>query len=360
VADRTIDSASGAYVLARIVGARALTQHLRAALDSTGAETVDSAVSRFVNFYRDGLLDDSARIHRLLDHLTVTEQFVSGALSPIGPRYYSPAVPFISWHYYGSTGAGIFAHVLETVQALGAITPDSLTAPTDSLISAGDAVWRYAIWHEAKNRRFPVWEYLFKNQISDPTGSSFHYMLYPPWRSSIPQGDVMRLFTVLYQRTRDPKWAERARAVLVSFDTPWRDGGVRLDDTTNGYWYEEALPEAMIWNGSMQALIDVGVYSSTFPADTTGTRLWRRGLDAAYRFTPDYDTGTWLRYSRVQGNVAAHYRNFCVAVALSLGRLSGDTATWRGYARRWSAYRIPEGTCVGGPCNDAPAPPPVP
>jgi hypothetical protein len=181
-------------------------------------------------------------------------------------------------------------------------------------------------------------------------------MIYPPWRSSMPQGDVMRLFTVLFRRTREAVWSERAKAVLVSFDTPWSRGGVRLDDTTDGYWYEEALPEAMIWNGSMQALVDVGVYAETFPSDSLGTRLWRRGLDAAYQFTPDYDTGTWLRYSRVQGNVAGHYRNFYVALALSLGRLSGDTATWKSYARRWAGYAIPSGTCVGGPCNDAPAP----
>lgn len=354
--ERTVDSATARELANALTSVEASARRLHARGDSLHAIVLDSAIQRTANFFREGILDDSARVHRLVDHLLVSDQFASGELSPIGPRYYSPTTPHIAWHYYRWTGAGIFPHVLETMQALGSVTPDSLTAPTDSLAAAAGAIWRYAIWHQADGRRYPVWEYLFKNELADPTGSGYRHMLYPPWRSSMPQGDALRLFSILYARTRQPIWAERARAVLVSFDVPWHSGGVRLDDTTNGYWYEEALPEAMIWNGSMQALIDVGVYAKTFPDDSLGARLWRRGLDAAYRFTPDYDTGSWLRYSRVQGNVAAHYRNFCVALALALSRLTNDSTTWKGYARRWARYPIPDGRCVGGPCHDAPPP----
>jgi hypothetical protein len=101
----------------------------------------------------------------------------------------------------------------------------------------------------------------------------------------------------------------------------------------------------------MQALVDVGVYAHTFTSDSLARRLWQRGIAAAAFFTPAYDTGHWLRYSRVQGNVSARYRNYSVALAMALGRLTGDDS-WMSYARRWASYTVPAGVCVNGPCDD--------
>ncbi|HEX2721469.1 MAG TPA: D-glucuronyl C5-epimerase family protein [Gemmatimonadaceae bacterium] len=357
--DRLTTPARAAEIDSLLRDGRALSRALRGIGDTVRARVMDSALARFPNFYRSGLLDDTARLNRLVDHLNVTQEYVTGRTVQVAFRHYSAVTPGVAWHYYPYTGAGIFIHPLETVQSLGSATPDSLRASTDSLIAIGHAFWKYPVWYVAGGRRFPIWEYLFKNEISD-AATRYRHLLRPPWRSSMPQGDIVRLYSILYQRTGDEIWARRARSVLEGFDIPWSAGGLRLDDTTHGYWYEEALPEAMIWNGSMQALIDVGVYAKTFPGDSLGQRLWRRGLDAAEYYTPLYDTGSWLVYSRVQGNVAAHYRNFCVALALALSRMTGDTLQWKSYARRWAAYSIPSGTCIGGPCNDAPPPPAIP
>jgi hypothetical protein len=331
--------------------ARVLTALYHELGDSLKGALLDSSLARLSGFFSRGLLDDSGMVNRMVDHIAVSVEYVLGTIPVVAHRYFPRRTPDLSWHYYPSTGQGIFFQPVETATAYGAQAPDTVGGTLSDLVRVGDALWHYAVWRVAPDgRRFPLWLYNFKNGLNDPTpGSTFLLMLNPPWRSGMAQGLILLLYTELYRRTSDPIWQQRAESVLTSFDVAWSDGGIRLDDTSSGYWFEEAHPDLWIWNGSMQALVALGVYARQFPADSLAAWLWTRGLQAAVARTPDYDTGSWLLYSRRQGNVAPHYRDYYVKIAQALGRLTGDPL-WSGYAQRWAGYTPPTGPCVGGPC----------
>jgi D-glucuronyl C5-epimerase-like protein len=295
------------------------------------AAELTRALEHITDFYSRREFDDSARFHRMMDHLLVTKEYVHGTLRYGGGRALPDATPWLSWQYYANTG--IYFQPVNTIQLVVYIIPRSYTA-SDSILQMADPIYRYALWREVDGRRFPVWEYEFPwNSGGVPVQA--------PWISGMAQGMALDLFTEAYHRSGNPVWRTRAYQVLNSFMVSWNDGGVLLPDTSHGYWWEEYHPAVQVWNGSVVALISVGYFASVM-GDSAAQRMFESGVQAVKYYTPFYDTGSWTLYSRTQGYNSVTYHNFCTRLMDQLFIMTGDPY-FKTVADRWRAYVPPPG-----------------
>jgi hypothetical protein len=299
-----------------------------------GPAELTRALEHVTSFFLRGLFEDTARFNRMLDHVLVTEEYVRGgsiqfALGQAYPR----TTPYLGWQYYPD--AGIYFQPTNTVNPflLVRLLPRRDT-PLDSLAGVTDHLFAYALWRTDGPRRFPVWEYHFPF-----TSGGVHNN--PPWISSLSQGLALMAFTERFRRTGEPLWRERAYQVYQSFSVPWTRGGIRVDDTAHGYWWEEFDPSVQIWNGSVWAALAVG-YLWQVTSDPDVERDYRRGIDAIKYYTPDYDTGSWTLYSRTQGYNTVAYHHICITLMEQFFTLTGDP-WFDSVATRWRSYVPPPG-----------------
>ena len=317
---------------------------IQAAVDERNAYAADTGAANFwkaaeltralqhvVDFYALGLFEDSARFHRMLDHILVTEEYVGGRLTWNAGRAWPVATPYLSWSYYPNTG--IYFQPVNTVQAVASLFPRA-TVPTDSLLAMGQALNSYAVSRTHAGQSFPVWEYEF-------TWNSGGVTVPAPWISAQAQGYAIILFAENYRRTNDPLWRELAYRALESFKIMWDDGGVLLPDTTHGYWWEEFHPAVMIWNGAAQAALAVGeLWHVT--GDPEVKRMFDRGIEAMKYYTPEFDTGYWTLYSKTQWYNTVAYHNSCISIMDALYTVSEDPY-FKEVADRWRTYVPPPG-----------------
>jgi hypothetical protein len=289
------------------------------------------ALQRIVDFYARGLFEDSARFHRMMDHLVVTEEYLGGTLRWTADRAWPQRTPYLSWSYYPNTG--IYFQPVNTIQAVASLFPRA-NVPTDSLLAMGEQFYRYALWRNHGNVRFPVWEYEF-------TWNSGGVTVLAPWVSGQAQGYGIILFAENYRRTRNPLWRDRAYQALNSFRVTWDDGGLLLPDTTHGYWWEEFHPAVFIWNGAAQAALAVGeLWRATDEPEVK--RMFDRSVEALKYYTPEFDTGSWTLYSRTQWYNTVAYHQSCIRIMDALYTVSDDP-WFLAVADRWRTYTPPPG-----------------
>lgn len=325
------DADSAARVIGQATGLKDYFYNDTGLTSFTKAADLARALSRMGDYYSRGLFADSARFHRLIDHLLVTIESTRGPIRSIGGRLWPQTTPFLAWHKYPIVG--YFFQPVETVQSMGFPLPRP-TAPTDSIVNISEHLYSYAVWRSFRGHRLPYWEYDFPF-------STAGIQLIPPWVSGMAQGSTLFLFTEALKRTGDATWRSRGSDVLRSMIISWDEGGVLLPDTSHGYWFEEYHPTAQVWNGGAQALVSVGYYSSV-TGDTMANRIFQRGIEAIKYYTPIYDTGTWTLYSRIEGYNSRFYHNFEIQLLDQLYTLSGD-AWFKGTADRWRSYIPPAG-----------------
>lgn len=298
------------------------------------AADLTRSLIRLGQYYADGLFADSARFNRMLDEVRVTiEDIRGGSIRTIGGRQWPATTPNLAWYKYASQGIGYYFQPVTTVHSVAYLKPRP-EVTTDSLVAMGEALWHYAIWHQAGGKRFPIWEYLF-------TWNSGGLIREAPWQSGMAQGYVLMLFAEILKRTNDPLWLERGKQVLTSMQVTWDDGGVLIADTLHGYWWEEFHPLARVWNGSAQAVLGVG-YFAHVSGNAEALRMFQRGIEAMKYFTPEYDTGTWTLYSRIQGYATVAYHHSHIEILKELGVASGDP-WFTDLAAKWSTYTPPPG-----------------
>lgn len=312
----------------------ALRDSFRAETGSTNftrAAQIDVALQHLSDFYGNNLFADSARFHRMVDHLAVTLELARGTLIDYGGVMYPVRTPWLSWHLY--PGLGVHFQPVNTMQEVEWLMPRGST-PDDSIIQMSEHLYRYLLWRTADGRRFPVWEYEFP-------WSSGGVSVPAPWISGMAQGLGLALFAEAYKRTNSPVWRSRTYEVLNSLYVPWQDGGVLLPDTSHGYWWEEYHPTVQVWNGSALALLGVG-YAAQIMHDPEMDRLFSRGIDALKYYTPFYDTGSWTRYSRMDAYNSVSYHHFCIAILDALYAQTNDP-WFKTTADRWRTYVPPPG-----------------
>lgn len=277
-------------------------------------------------FHARKLFTDSARFHRAMDIVSVALEISHDTTGFVTGKFYPIATPWLTWYAY--PGIGAYFQPVTTAQTVAYLLPRP-SAPTDSLLEITQHLYAYALWREHNGLRFPVWEYDFTWTSGGITAES-------PWVSAMAQGLVMSVFAECYRRTSDLHWRDRAYEVLNSFRVNWSDGGVRLDDSTHGYWWEEFHPLVKVWNGSVQALFDVG-FLWTVTQDPEVKAMFDRGIESLKYYTPDYDTGTWTIYSRTQGLNSVFYHGFHIALLDVMYSLTSDP-WFSALADRWRTY----------------------
>jgi hypothetical protein len=323
------DSSYRLFTVARAKAA--LFKSLRGTTNFEKGARISQSLDLVTDTHRRGLLNDSARFHRIMDVVSVAIE-VAEMPSTTSTRKVRPAVtPYMVWYNYPRVGAH-FQPVTTSQQVAHLLPRESV--PTDSLLPIAEQLYRYALWREHGGLRFPVWEYQFG-------WTSGGIRVESPWISAMSQGLVMSIFTEAYRRTKSPQWKTRAYETLNSFKVSWSNGGVMLDDSTHGYWWEEFHPRVMIWNGSVQALVDVG-FLWTVTQDSAVKRMFDRGIESLKYYTPAYDTGSWTLYSLTQGHNSVAYHNYHVALLDVLYEQTGDL-WFKSTADRWRDYLPPPG-----------------
>jgi len=308
-----------------------LFRSVRSADNLERAARIARSLDQVATMHQRGLLDDSARFHRMMDVVSVAIEIAEERAVISAGRVRPDATPHLIWYSYDKIG--VFFQPVTTSRQVASVLP-SASVPTDTLLAIADHLYRYALWRDRDGRRFPVWEYLFP-------WSAGGVRLDPPWISAMSQGLVMSIFAEAHRRTGLPLWRTRAYEAFSSFQVSWSDGGVRLDDTTHGYWWEEFDPRIRIWNGSVQALVGVG-FVWTVTQDTAVKRVFDRGIESLKYYTPQYDTGRWTLYSLTQGHNTVAYHNYHVELLDVLFSQTGDP-WFRTTADRWRSYTPPPG-----------------
>jgi hypothetical protein len=296
------------------------------------ASELTRALQHVSDFYGRRLFDDSARFHRMIDHVAVTVEYVRGTtIRWVNGRAFPQRTPWLSWQFYPNVG--FFFQPVNTMQFLEYLLPRA-SSPTDSIVQTAEHMYDYAMWRDAGGRPFPVWEYDFTWTSGGVTADA-------PWISGMAQGLALALFSEAYLRTGRPVWRARTYEVLNSFYVPWDRGGVLLPDTSRGYWWEEFHPTVQVWNGSAWALLGLG-YMRSVMHDPEVDRLYQRGVDALKYYTPFYDTGSWTLYSRTQGYNSVAYHNLCIRIMDEFYLQNGDP-WFKEVADRWRSYVPPPG-----------------
>jgi hypothetical protein len=290
------------------------------------------AMQHVSDFYARGLFSDSARFNRLVNHVAIMVDYVLAKGVPLPSfNYAPPSTPYIIWHKYA--GLGIYFQPVSTVQAVTNMVPRP-DVPTDSVLGVAEAMYQYAVWHGSPLGPIPIWEYEFP-------WTSGGVSVVPPWKSGMAQGLALVLFTDAWQRSGDSRWKDRAFEVFRSMEVGWNEGGVRLDDTTHGYWWLEFHPTVMVWNGAAQALVGL-TYFANATQDPAALHAEARGIEAMKYYTPEFDTGTWTMYSLTQGLNSRSYHHFQISLCDAMYDLTGD-AWFKETADRWRSYVPPPG-----------------
>lgn len=325
------DHDSSTWLFRAAVARVELYRSLRIADNLEKAGRIARSLDLVASMEQRGLLDDSARFHRMMDVVSVAIEIADERAAISAGRVRPATTPHLVWYSYDKIGA--FFQPVTTSRQVASVLPGAWV-PTDTLLAIADRLYRYALWRDGDGRRFPVWEYLFP-------WSAGGVRLDPPWISGMSQGLVMSIFAEAYRRTGLPVWNVRAYQVFNSFQVSWSAGGVRLDDTTHGYWWEEFDPALRIWNGSVQALVDVG-FLWTVTQDTLVKRTFDRGIESVKYYTPQYDTGSWTLYSMTQGHNTVAYHNYQLELLDVLFSQTGDP-WFKTTADRWRSYTPPPG-----------------
>jgi hypothetical protein len=334
---QVIDAALSSRAESVLLAATNLRDSLRTYVDTATfrkAADMTRALTHVVEFYTRGLLDDSSRFNRIIDHVTVSQQFVSGRLTQNPTytlRWSSPRTPGLVWVYYPNNG--LFFMPVSTYQSRFMIFPAASTQ-TDSLAVTAAGMERYLMHRTFNGTTFGVWEYDFYWQTAG-------IFLALPWVSAMAQGGGMVLFSEMYRRTGDMKWRQDAYEVFNSYKVHWENGGVWLSDTVHGYWWDEYDPVDRVWNGSVLALIDLGFFANVM-GDTVAQSMYQRGIDAVKYWTRFYDTGSWTLYSLNQGLNSRFYHQWQITLLDTLYQQTQDP-WFSTLATKWRSYTPPPG-----------------
>jgi hypothetical protein len=279
------------------------------------------------------LFTDSIHYHRALDRVRVSVEVARGGVprDALG-RFYPAATPHLAWARI--SGKGLHFQPVNSVQHVIYPVPKPWDKPVDTLLAVGEALWQYRVpTRLATGKVVPMWEYDFAHTSGGVSVTA-------PWHSGMAEGYALMLFAENYRHTGLQVWRDRAYAVLPALMTSWDSGGVRLPDTSAGYWFEEFHPTVQVFNGAAHVALHIGVAARDFADDPELTRIARSADAAILSAAPRYDDGRWTLYSRTQGWNTQVYHDMHIALMRELAAQTGD-ARYTALADKWAAYVRP-------------------
>jgi len=204
------------------------------------------------------------------------------------------------------TGMGWQFHPLSNFAKLNAIW----TVNTPPSRRAQRAYARELVSWGVHRGKALVWEYYF------PFGGSP-----APYISSISQGTAIQALARVAFRMHNKQLKRAARRGLLAFETP-ATTGVRLR-RDGGFHYlgYSGNKHYIILNMFLQAIDAIHDYA-LITNDRQGRVLYKRGVAAALKETPEFDTGSWSLYSLGGEKSTVAYHELTITF---LGYLCDDT-----------------------------------
>ncbi|MGB1583977.1 MAG: D-glucuronyl C5-epimerase family protein [Solirubrobacterales bacterium] len=164
----------------------------------------------------------------------------------------------------------------------------------------------------AKRGNALVWEYYFPY-----AGSS------APFISSISQGSAIQGLARVAYRMNNKAIMRAAKRGLIPFNTP-APRGLRVK-RDGGYHYlgYSGTKKQIILNMFVQSVNAVRDYA-LIADDKDGRVLYKKGLAAANKVTPHFDTGSWSLYSLRGPKSNLHYHRLTITFLTALCRSSKE------------------------------------
>lgn len=281
-----------AKALSRKLGRKTRSKKKRAALKAR-RKPLNAQIRQVESLARKGKITES-RVTPLFATLRQnTRWFRSNGPRPNGTdrRFAGSRIIF---QYF--SGKGWQFHPLSNFSKLNAIW----TVDDPASRRAQRSYARELIQWGAKRGKATVWEYYFSYQ-----GSA------APWISSISQGAAIQALARVGYRMNNKAMLRVAKRGLIPFNTPAprglrvkRDGGYHY----LGYSGRKNLIILNMFASSVNAVRDYALISD----DKDGRVLYKKGLAAAERVTPRFDTGSWSLYSLGGPRSSVHYHQLTI------------------------------------------------
>ena len=206
---------------------------------------------------------------------------------PAGSRPVIAGSP-LTWQYY--RGEGLQIQWLATFGTANALATTTTPAKLEQLRAIQDEALRLA----SDRAGGPAWQYLFAFGGGKP-----------PWASGMAQATAMQSLVRTSQKLGDPKYRETAlRAVqLLRRSAPT---GARLKGGSGDHLLLYTYSRMRVLNAFSQAVSALHEIS-TATQDGKVNALYVRAERQLRAELPDYDTGTWARYSLGGANETPSY-----------------------------------------------------
>lgn len=175
------------------------------------------------------------------------------------------------------------------------------------------------------------------------------YGLEPPWYSGMAQGQVISVLARAYIITQDETLLPPIKQARNFMLCTTCEGGTLTYTPEGNVWIEEYPSEkpSLVLNGFMFCILGLYDYTQLFPDDTETYQIYRDCLESLKKSLRYYDTGSWLKYSRMNDNLAGrHYMRVQVRQMRQLFALTGDEY-FDTTAVKWESYlQDEEANCI--------------
>jgi hypothetical protein len=173
-----------------------------------------------------------------------------------------------------------------------------------------------------------------------PCAFPYSYGTKPMWRSALVQAEVASLMLDAEQVLGEAQYRAWALRALQPLFVDVANGGVRVIDGPQSWWYEEyadpGIAPPRILNGMQYALLYIhSVWQRT--GDQQAKLLFDNGLRALDRHLADYDSGSWTFYDARGYLASPEYQDAHVKLLGKLYALTGDEGVRR-FQKKWQGY----------------------
>lgn len=179
----------------------------------------------------------------------------------------------------------------------------------------------------------------------DMVGFPYHfpmasYGLEPVWYSGMAQGQVISVLARAYLLTHDETILLLIEKVNNFMLYPVSEGGTLTYTPEGNVWIEEypSKEPSLVLNGFVLSVLGIYDYTRLFPEDSEVYQIYSSLLKSLKESLKYYDTGSWLKYGRLKGNLVSRpYMKFQVRQMKQLFAVTNDSY-FDSIATKWESY----------------------
>ena len=168
----------------------------------------------------------------------------------------------------------------------------------------------------------------------------YSYGTQPPWCNALTQGEIAEILLNAEELLCDSRYRTWAMRALNAFFIDIKDGGVRITEAPQTWWYEEfsdtRVSPPRVLNGFLYALVSINsVWKRTH--DPRAKILLDNGIRSLKEHLPEYDAKFWSYYDAKRYLASPAYHRAHVDLLTKLHSATRE-AILDEYRRRWEGY----------------------